>query len=49
MMHLLLDREDGDAPLVDPKHAEMVVTRLMELGFIEVKVTEAGRSFMNET
>ena len=49
MMHALLDREDGDEPLVDPKHAEQIIAHLIDLGFIEVKVTPKGRSFMRET
>ena len=49
MMHALLDREDGEDPLVDPKHAEQVIARLIDLGFIEVKVTPKGRTFMQET
>ena len=49
MMHALLDREDGEDPLVDPKHAEQVIARLIDLGLIEVKVTPNGRTFMQET
>jgi hypothetical protein len=49
MMHSLLDREEGEARLVASKHAEEVVERLITLGFIEVKVTEAGRTFMDAT
>jgi len=49
MMHSLLDREEGETRLVASKHAEEVIDKLISLGFIEVKVTEAGRAFMDAT
>ena len=49
MMHSLLDRDEGEERLVAPKHAEEVIDRLINLGFIEVKVTPKGRVFMDET
>jgi hypothetical protein len=48
LMHTLLDIEENERLDYAPKHTELIVERLIKLGFIEVRVTDKGRKYMRD-